>query len=99
MKKAILLLLVILIFALFTGGLAFAWDIIKTFAYAFYSFLVAIIPFLDLEQAILCKVVTIFIVQVLCCSGYYMSHKAESTIGKIVSGIADVIATMLLLIA
>ena len=99
MKKAGLTLGIIVVFALCTGGIAFAWEFIRTFAYAFYSMFVAMLPFLDLEQAILCKVVTIFIVQVLCGAGFYISHKAESKIGKIVSGVADAITTLLLFIA
>ena len=99
MKKAVWTLGIIVIFALYTGGIAFAWEFIRTFAYAFYSMFVAMLPFLDLEQAILCKVVTIFIVQVLCGAGFYISRKAESKIGKIVSGVADAITTLLLFIA
>ena len=99
MKKAGLTLGIIVVFALFTGGVAFAWEIVRTFAYAFYSMFVAFLPFLDLEQAILCKVVTILIVQILCGAGFFVSYSVESTIGKIVSGIADVIATLLLFIA
>ena len=99
MKKAVLTLGIIVIFALSAGGIAFAWEFIRTFAYAFYSMFVAMLPFLDLEQAILCKVVTIFIVQVLCGAGFLVSSSAESTIGKIVSGVADVVATILLFIA
>ena len=99
MKKAVLTLGIIVIFALSAGGIAFAWEFIRTFAYTFYSMFVAMLPFLDSEQAILCKVVTIFIVQVLCGAGFFVSYSMESTIGKIVIGIADVIATLLLFIA
>ena len=53
MKKAGLTLGIIVVFALCIGGIAFAWEIVRTFAYAFYSMFVAFLPFLDLEQAIL----------------------------------------------
>jgi ABC-type enterochelin transport system permease subunit len=98
-KKAGLTLGIIVVFALCTGGIAFAWEIVRTFAYAFYSMFVAIIPFLDLEQTLLCKLITILIVQVLCGAGFFISHKTESKIGKIVSSVADAIATLLLFIA
>ena len=99
MKKAGLTLGIIVVFSLSTGGIAVAWEIVRTFAYVFYSMFVAMLPFLDLEQAILCKVVTILIVQVLCGAGLFISHKTKSKIGKIVSSVADAIATLLLFIA
>ena len=47
MKKAGLTLGMIVVFALCTGGIAFAWEIVRTFAYSFYSMFVAFLPFLD----------------------------------------------------
>ena len=94
MKK----LAVVLIVELF-GGFSLLWEVISVFATAFFEMFVALLPFLDLEQVILCKVVTIVIVQVLCWAGFYISHKTEVGIGKIISAIADIIATILLLIA
>lgn len=99
MKKAGLTLGIIVVFVLCTGGIAFAWEIVRTFAYAFYSMFVAFLPFLDLEQTLLCKLITILIVQVLCGAGFFISHKTEVRIGKIVSGVVDAIATLLLFIA
>lgn len=94
--KAIIVLLIIV---LLVGGVAVAWDAVKLFAAAFMNVFISILPFLDIEQPIICKLITILIVQLLCGAGFYISHKVESTIGKIVSGIADVIATLLLFIA
>ena len=99
MRKAIITIAIIIVAALYIGGTDMAWDIIHTLAYSFYSIFVSIIPFLDLEQAILCKIVTIVIVQVLFLAGIWISDKTEITIGKIVSGIVDAIATLLLIIA
>lgn len=99
MKKIGLKLGIIVVFLLSVGGITCAWEFVRTIAYVFFSMFVAIIPFLDLEQAILCKVITIIIVQLLCGAGFYVSYRAESTIGKVVSGIADVISTFLLFIA
>ena len=99
MKKIIVPLLAIIILALCVGGFAFAWEILKTLAYTFYTFFVSLLPFLDIEQMVICKIVTIAIVQLLCGAGFWVSRKTESTIGSVVSGIADIIATILLLIA
>ena len=99
MKKTGIIIAIIVAVALVAGGLPLAWDVIKLVAHSFYTAFVAILPFLDLEQAVLCKVVTITIVQILCWSGFWVSCKAEITIGKIVSVIADAIATLLLIIA
>ena len=99
MRRVAVRLVIIIICALSVGGISLAWELIRTFAYAFYSIFVALLPFLDLEQTILCKVVTIIIVQVLCGAGFFVSYRTESRIGKIVSGVADAIATILLFIA
>ena len=99
MKKRAIELGIIVIFILFTSGIVQAWEFICKVAQLFYSMLLSFLPFLDLEQVILCKVVTILIVQALCSAGFLVSHKAESMIGKIVSGVADAVATVLLLIA
>ena len=98
MKKAGSII-VVAIAVLACGGLSLAWDVIKTVAYTFYSTFVAILPFLDLEQKVLCKLITIVIVQVLCGAGFYVSHRTESFVGKIVSVVADAVATLLLFIA
>ena len=95
MKKFIAIVVVLLL----VGGFSAAWEFIQAFAYGFLKIFVAILPFLDLEQVLLCKVVTILMVQILCGLGFYVSHKAKLRIGKIVSGIADAIATILLLVA
>ena len=92
-------LAVILIAALCIGGVSLFWEVISIFATAFFEMFVALLPFLNLEQVILCKIVTIVIVQVLCALWVYISSKTESRIGKIISAIADIIATILLLIA
>ena len=99
MKKGILLIIVVVAIILCAGGFALAWDIVKTVAYAFFSTFVALLPFLDLEQEVLCKFVTILITQVLCGAGFFVSYKTKSIIGQIVSGMADAIATVLLFIA
>lgn len=99
MKKCIIILGIIFIFILLTGGFSSAWDFVKIVASTFLTVFVAILPFLDLKQVILCKVITILIVQILCGSGLYISHKAEKNIGTIISGLIDVIATILLIIA
>ena len=99
MKKYIFGIIVISAVAFAIGGFPFEWQILHTIAYSFYSMIVAIIPFLDLEQTLLCKLITILIVQILCGAGFFISHKAESKIGKIVIGVADAIATLLLFIA
>ncbi len=92
-------LIIVLIAALCIGGVSLFWEVISVFATAFFEIFVALLPFLDLEQVILCKVVTIVIVQLLCALGFYISSKTESRIGKIISAIADIIATMLIFIA
>ena len=95
MKKFIAIVVILLL----VGGFSAAWEFIQAFAYTFLKIFVAILPFLDLEQVLLCKVVTILIVQILCGLGFYVSHRVESKIGKIVSGVADAITTVLLLVA
>ena len=95
MKKIVFIIIV----ALSVGGVSLAWEVVEVLAYTFYTFFVALLPFLDLEQMVICKIVTITIVQLLCGAGFWVSRKTESTIGSIVSGIADAIATALLLIA
>ena len=92
-------LIIVLIAVLCIGGVSLFWEVISVFATAFFKMFVALLPFLDLEQVILCKIVTIIIVQVLCWAGFYISHKTEVGIGKIITVIADIIATILLLIA
>ena len=99
MRKSGVIIAIIVAVALAAGGLSLAWNVIKTVAYTFYSTFVAILPFLDLEQPLLCKLITIIIVQLLCGSGFYISHKTEATIGKIISGVVDAVATLLLFIA
>ena len=99
MKKIIVPLMAIIILALSVGGVALAWEIIKTFAYVFYTSFVSLLPFLDLEQKVICKIVTIAIVQLLCGAGFWVSNQTEFTIGSVVSGTADIISTILLLIA
>ena len=99
MKKYIFWIVVIAVLAFAIGGFSLLGQFIHAFAYSFYSMFVAIIPFLDLEQTLLCKLITILIVQALCGAGFFISHKTESKIGKIVSGAADAIATLLLFIA
>ena len=99
MKKALFPVLVITVVLAHNSGWCTAWEFLKTLAYAVYSFLVMLLPFLDIEQTIICKIVTISIVQILCGAGFYVSWKTQSKIGKIVSGIADAISTTLLLIA
>ena len=81
------------------GGWKAVWEGIQTIADVGYRFLVMIIPFLDLTQPIVCKVITIVIIQILSGLGYYISYRAERKIGKIISAIADIIATLLVVIA
>ena len=99
MKKILITLGIVLAVALCIGGFSLAGEVISSFAFTFYSFLVSILPFLSLEQTILAKLVTILIVQIICGLGFYISHRTEVTIGKYVSGAVDAIATILLLIA
>lgn len=99
MRKTLITAAIIIGLAVCAGGIPLAREILHIIAEVFYSFFVTIIPFLDLEQAVLCKVVTITIVQILCWSGFWVSCKAEIKIGKIVSGVINAIATLLLLIA
>ena len=95
MKKFIIIVVILLV----VGGFSAAWEFIQAFAYGFLKVFVALLPFLDLEQKLLCKIITILIVQILCGLGFYISYKAKSKIGKIVSGIADAISTLLLLVS
>lgn len=99
MKKPLLVIILIALVALEAGGVALFWEVIQTAASAFLSMFVSILPFLDIEQKILCKVVTILIVQALCGLGFIISWKTEKKIGQIVSGVIDIILTILLLIA
>ena len=99
MKRILITLGAVLALALCVGGFSLMWDVISAFAYTFYSFFVALIPFLSLEQTILAKLISILIVQIICGLGFYVSYRTEATIGKIVSGAVDAIATILLLIA
>ena len=99
LRGCILSLLVIIAFVVWGSGWQAAWAFVQNLAYTVYSLFVMLLPFLDIEQTIICKIVTIVIVQILCGAGFYVSWKTESGIGKIVSGIADVISTILLLIA
>lgn len=99
MRKLGVIIAIIVAVALAAGGLSLVWDVIKLVAHSFYTAFVAILPFLDLEQTLICKLITIIIVQILCGAGFFVSYKTKSTIGKIVSVIADAIATLLLIIA
>lgn len=99
MKKFVLPFLFILALLICHSGWGIAWNFVKDVAYVFYYFLVMLLPFLDLKQIIVCKVVTILIVQLLCGIGFYISRREERKIGTIVSGVADLIATALLVIA
>ena len=99
MKKSLLVIILITLVALGAGGIALAWDVIQIVASAFLSMFVSILPFLDIEQKILCKVATILIVQALCGLGFIISWKTEKKIGHVISALIDVIATMLLVIA
>ena len=99
MKKPLLIIILIALVALGAGGVALFWEVIQTAASAFLSMFVSILPFLDMEQKILCKVATILIVQALCGLGFIISWKTEKKIGHVISALIDVIATMLLVIA
>lgn len=90
---------VILVLLFLAGGIAAVWEFVCDFAYIFFKAFVEILPFLDLEQVILCKIVTILIVQILCGLGFIISRKTELKIGKFVSVIIDAIATLLIFIA
>lgn len=81
------------------GGWKAVWEGIQAIANAVYNFFVMIIPFLDLNQPIICKVVSIVVVQILSALGFYISYKSEVQIGKIISVIADIISTLLIIIA
>ena len=99
MKKQSIIIGVIIIVALIGGGLPLAWDVIKMAAHAFYAAFVAIIPFLDLEQTVLCKIITIVIVQILCGAGIVISIKTKKKMCVVIGAVVDAIATILLLIA
>lgn len=99
MKKPLIIIGLAVAVVLVGGGLSLAWDVVEMVATSFYSTFVAILPFLDLEQTALCKIITIAIVQVLCAAGAVISVKTKKKIGVVVSAIADLIATILLLIA
>ena len=82
MKKMLVGLSLIVIVLLHCYGWPAAWEFIRTLAYAVYSFFVMLLPFLDIEQMVICKIVTILIVQLLCGAGFLISSKTESTIGN-----------------
>lgn len=99
MKKIFVWLLIIVIFIILGSGWQAAWVFIQNLAYVVYHFFIMLLPFLNIEQTLICKIVTISIVQILCGAGFFVSWKTQSKIGKIVSVIADAISTALLLIA
>ena len=98
-KKVIIAIAVLLLMMFYIGGWNAVWEVIQTIANVVYRFFVMIIPFVDLTQPIICKVITIVIIQILTGLGYYISHRAELKIGKIISAIADIIGTLLVVIA
>lgn len=98
-KKIIIIIIVFLLMLFGAGGWKAVWEGIQTIANVVYRFFVIIIPFLDLTQPIICKVVTIIVVQVLSALGYYISYKSEAQVGKTIVVVTDVIATILMLIA
>jgi uncharacterized membrane protein len=98
-KKVIIAIVVLLLMMFNIGGWNAVWEVIQTIANVVYGFFVMIIPFVDLTQPIICKVITIVIIQILTVLGYYISHRAELKIGKIISAIADIIGTLLVVIA
>ena len=91
-KKVIIPIVVLLLMMFNIGGWDAVREAIQSVANVVYRFFVMIIPFLDLTQPIVCKVITIGL-------GYYISYRAERKIGKIISAIADIIATLLVVIA
>lgn len=98
-KKVIIAIVVLLLMMFNIGGWNAVWEVIQTIANVVYGFFVMIIPFVDLTQPIICKVITIVIIQILTGLGYYISDRAEVKIGKIISAIADIIGTLLVVIA
>ena len=98
-KKVIIAIVVLLLMMFNIGGWNAVWEVIQTIANVVYGFFVMIIPFVDLTQPIICKIITIVIIQILTGLGYYISHRAELKIGKIISAIADIIGTLLVVIA
>ena len=98
-KKVIIAIVVLLLMMFNIGGWDAVREAIQSVANVVYRFFVMIMPFLDLTQPIVCKVITIVIIQILSGLGYYISYRAERKIGKIISAIADIIATLLVVIA
>ena len=77
-------------------NLSLMWKMIRTVAYSFFSVVVACLPFLDIEQTLLCKAVAMIIFLFL---GYLGVFVSEDKVVKFVSGVADVSSIILLLIA
>ena len=98
-KKVIIAIVVLSLMMFNIGGWNAVWEVIQTIANVVYRFFLIIIPFLDLTQPIICKVISIIVVQILSVLGFYISYKSEVQIGKIISVIADVISTLLIIIA
>ena len=77
-------------------SLSLMWEMIRTVAYSFFSIIVACLPFLDIEQTLLCKAVAIIIFLFL---GYLGVFVSKNKVVSFVSGVADVISIILLFIA
>ena len=91
------MIILIVVIAL-VGGFKPAVEAVKIAGTAFLSMFTAILPFLEIEQEILTKVVAIAIIQILCGLGFYVGHKSKKRIFKGVSVMADIISTILLIV-
>ena len=80
-------------------NLSLIWKIIHTVSYAFFSVVMACLPFLDAEKPILKKIVTTIVIQIICGFGIGVSVKEKKVIGVLMSIIVDLILTMPLYIA
>lgn len=96
MRKYIIWIVALGALAFDVGGFDLLGQFVHAILYSFHSMCVIIMPFLDLEQTLLCELITMLVVQVLCFAGFFVSRKAESKIGEIVSGIVDAIALVAL---
>lgn len=80
-------------------NLSLIWEIIHTVSYAFFSVVIACLPFLDAEKPILQKIATTIVIQIICGLGVGVSAKEKKVIGVLVSVIVDLILTIPLFVA
>lgn len=80
-------------------NLSLIWKIIHTVSYAFFSVVMACLPFLDKEKPILKKIVATIVIQIICGFGIGVSVKEKKVIGVLISVILDLVLTIPLYIA